>query len=59
MCGQSDEEHWPLHTMPKEKAAEILDELLPRASVLTPSDISEPLLNNIKLLVEKCREHDT
>lgn len=58
MCGQSDEEHWPLHTMPKERAAEILDELLPHASVLTPSDISEPMLNNIRLLVEKCREHD-
>jgi len=56
MCGQSEE--WPLEVLPKDKAIELLDEVLPRASLMTPSAISEPMLANIKLLSEKCREHN-
>ena len=56
MCGQSEE--WPLEVMPKEKAIEVLDQVLPKASLLTPSAISEPMLGNIDLMAEKCREHD-
>ena len=56
MCGQSYE--WPLELMSKERAEKLLDEVLPKASLFTPSAISEPLLANIKLLVKKAREHD-
>jgi len=57
MCGQSEE--WPLELMAKEKAIAVLDEVLPKASLISPSAISEPMLGNIRLIAEKCREHDT
>lgn len=43
--------------MSREQAGRILDELLPHASLLTPSAGSEPLLGDFEFLVEKCREH--
>ncbi|MEZ5988193.1 MAG: hypothetical protein R3F30_03560, partial [Planctomycetota bacterium] len=55
MCGQSDGE--PYQAMKKPRAALLLDELLPWASLITPHANSEPLLANIDLVQEKCREH--
>jgi len=57
MCGQSEE--WPLELMAKDKAIAVLDEVLPTASLITPTAISEPMLGNIRLIADKCREHDT
>lgn len=56
MCGQSEE--WPLELMPKQKALDLLDQVLPAASLFTPSAISEPMLSDIRTMVQKCREHD-
>ena len=56
MCGQSEE--WPLELMPKQKALDLLDQVLPGASLFTPSAISEPMLSDIRTMVQKCREHD-
>ena len=55
MCGQSD--GLPVAVMDKDKAVEVLDQVLPSASLLTPSALSEPMLANMKLMVEKCREY--
>ncbi len=41
------------------RAGKILDEILPVASLLTPSAGSEPLLGDFEFLVAKCREHGT
>ena len=56
MCGQAD--GLPLEVMPKEEAVALLDDVLPHVSLMTPSALSEPMLANIGLVVEKCREHD-
>lgn len=55
MCGQSDGE--PLVVMGKEDASRLLDEVLPTTSLWTPSALSEPMLANLALVVEKCRQH--
>ena len=57
MCAQSD--GLPLEVMERDRAIEVLDQILPSASLLTPSALSEPMLANMRLMVEKCREHDT
>jgi radical SAM protein with 4Fe4S-binding SPASM domain len=56
MCAQAD--GVPLEVMPKEAAIALLDEVLPQASLWTPSALSEPMLANIKLVLQKCREHE-
>ncbi len=55
MCGQAD--GLPLQVMPKEKAIEVLDQVLANATLLSPTALSEPMLANMKLMVQKCREH--
>ena len=55
MCQQSD--GLPLEVMERDKAIDVLDQILPSASVLTPSALSEPMLANMRLMVEKCREY--
>ena len=44
--------------MKKEDAVKLLDEVLPHTTLWTPSALSEPMLANIKLVVQKCREHE-
>jgi len=56
MCAQAD--GLPVKVMPNEEARRLLDEVLPSVSVITPSAISEPLLGNIDLILEKCRQHE-
>ena len=56
MCTQSDIRLNDV--MPREVASRLLDAVLPEASLLTPSAGSEPLLGDLDLMVEKCREHD-
>ena len=56
MCGQAD--GVPLEVMPKEEAVTLLDQVLPHVSLWTPSALSEPMLSNIGLVAQKCREHD-
>lgn len=56
MCAQAD--GLPLEVMPKEAAIALLDEVLPHTSLWTPSALSEPMLANIKLVLQKCREHE-
>jgi radical SAM protein with 4Fe4S-binding SPASM domain len=55
MCGQAD--GLPLQVMPKERAVEVLDQVLANATLLSPTALSEPMLANMKLMVQKCREH--
>jgi radical SAM protein with 4Fe4S-binding SPASM domain len=55
MCGQAD--GVPLAVMRKADAVKLLDELLPTTSLWTPSALSEPMLADIRLVVDKCREH--
>ena len=56
MCGQAD--GVPLEVMPKDDAVQLLDEVLPWVSLWTPAGLSEPMLANIKLVIQKCREHE-
>jgi radical SAM protein with 4Fe4S-binding SPASM domain len=56
MCAQAD--GIPLQVMKKEDAVRLLDEVLPNTTLWTPSALSEPMLANIKLVVQKCREHE-
>lgn len=56
MCEQS--QGVPLQTMDKEDTARLLDEVLPHTSLWTPSALSEPMLANINMVIEKCKEHD-
>ncbi|MCU0867451.1 MAG: SPASM domain-containing protein [Planctomycetes bacterium] len=56
MCQQAD--GLPVEVMKKEDAVKLLDDLLPSTSLWTPSALSEPMLANIKLVVEKCRQHE-
>lgn len=55
MCAQAD--GVPVEVMPKDEAVALLDAVLPHTSLLTPSALSEPMLANMRLIVEKCREH--
>ncbi len=48
----------PAESMDKEDVIKVLDMLLPRAGLITPSALSEPMLSNIELMFEKCEEHD-
>ena len=56
MCHQSD--GIPLKEMPAPKAHEVLDQLLPFALHLTPSDASEPLMNDLDAICELCEKYD-
>jgi radical SAM protein with 4Fe4S-binding SPASM domain len=56
MCQQAD--GLPLEVMKKEDAVRLLDGVLPHTTLWTPSALSEPMLANIKLVVQKCREHE-
>ncbi|MDF1798041.1 MAG: radical SAM protein [Planctomycetota bacterium] len=55
MCSQV--ENPPVVSTPKELRAPLFDELFELTTVLTPSATSEPLLNNLKELLPKVREH--
>lgn len=56
MCAQAD--GVPVEVMKKEDAVKLLDEVLPTTTLWTPSALSEPMLANIRLVVQKCREHE-
>lgn len=56
MCAQAD--GVPVEVMRKEDAVKLLDGVLPMTSLWTPSALSEPMLANMRLVVEKCRQHD-
>ena len=56
MCAQAD--GLPVEVMKKEDAVKLLDGVLPSATLWTPSALSEPMLANIRLVVDKCREHE-
>jgi len=56
MCHQSD--GIVSKEMPADRAREVLAELLPLALHLTPSDASEPLMNDLDEIVTQCRRHD-
>src|SRR5262245_14646000 len=56
MCGQADGE--PLLVMQKADAVKLLDDVLPTTSLWTPSALSEPMLANMALVIEKCRQHE-
>jgi radical SAM protein with 4Fe4S-binding SPASM domain len=56
MCAHSD--GVPRETMDRAHVERLLDELLPSASLLTPSAGSEPLLGDFDLMVEMCRKHE-
>ena len=56
MCAQAD--GVPVQVMKKEDAVRLLDGVLPHTTLWTPSALSEPMLANIKLVVQKCREHE-
>lgn len=55
MCAQAD--GVPLQVMKKEDAVALLDHVLPHTTLWTPSALSEPMLANFRLVLEKCREH--
>ncbi len=55
MCAQAD--GVPVEVMKKEDAVKLLDQVLPSATLWTPSALSEPMLANMKLVLAKCREH--
>lgn len=55
MCAQAD--GVPVQVMKKEDAVALLDHVLPHTTLWTPSALSEPMLANIRLVVEKCRQH--
>lgn len=56
ICAQAD--GLPLEVMKKDDAVRLLDEVLPFTTLWAPTALSEPMLANIKLVVEKCREHE-
>ena len=56
MCHQAD--GIPRKVMAKARAREVLDAILPWALHLTPSDASEPLMNDLDEVVAACREHN-
>src|SRR5262245_21197680 len=56
MCHQAD--GIEAKRMPVEQAREVLDEILPFALHLTPSDASEPLMNDLDEIVRLCEKYD-
>lgn len=56
MCHQSD--GIPYLEMAAPKAREVLDEVLPFALHLTPSDASEPLMNDLDEVCKLCAKYD-
>lgn len=56
MCAQAD--GLPVQVMKTADAVKLLDEILPTMSVWTPSALSEPMLANFKMVLQKCREHE-
>ncbi len=56
MCHQAD--GIPSKVMPPAAARGVLDQILPHALHLTPSDASEPLMNDLEAIVEMCGRHD-
>ncbi len=56
MCHQAD--GIPMKEMPAPKAREVLAQILPHALHLTPSDASEPLMNDLDEIVRLCEEHN-
>lgn len=56
-CPQSVPGMMSMHEMSRVDASRILDEVLPQASLITPSAGSEPLLGDLEFVVRKAREH--
>ncbi len=56
MCHQAD--GIPALKMARGQANEVLEQILPHALHLTPSDASEPLLNDLDEVCRLCEEHD-
>ena len=56
MCGQAD--GLPVVAMKREEARALLGQILPTATVWTPSALSEPLLADFRMVLEECRKHD-
>lgn len=56
MCHQAD--GIPARKMPLPMAREVLDQILPFALHLTPSDASEPLINDLDAVCALCEQHD-
>jgi radical SAM protein with 4Fe4S-binding SPASM domain len=56
MCAHSDGQ--PAVVMQDDRARSLLDQVLPEGTLLIPSANSEPLLGNLDLLLERCRQHD-
>ena len=56
MCHQAD--GIPPKSMPPAVARTVLGAILPHALHLTPSDASEPLMNDLDEVVRLCKEHD-
>ena len=56
MCHQAD--GIPPKVMAAPAARAVLDQILPHALHLTPSDASEPLMNDLDEVVALCRQHD-
>ncbi len=56
MCHQAD--GIPEKHMPVEQAREALGQILPYALHLTPSDASEPMMNDLDEIIRLCEEHD-
>jgi len=56
MCHQAD--GIPPQFMAAPRAREVLDQILPHALHLTPSDASEPLMNDLDEIVALCTRHD-
>ena len=56
MCQQAD--GLPVEVMKKGDAIKLLDDILPEMTLWTPSALSEPMLANFPLVLQKCREHE-
>ncbi|RKY21188.1 MAG: hypothetical protein DRQ55_05280 [Planctomycetota bacterium] len=56
MCHQAD--GIPPKEMPLPQAREVLEQVLPYALHLTPSDASEPLMNDLDEICAQCERHD-
>ncbi len=56
MCHQAD--GIPNKKMPVEQAREALGQILPYALHLTPSDASEPMINDLDEIVRLCEQYD-
>ena len=56
MCEQSD--GVPLIAMKRDEAERVLKQVLPSITLWTPTALSEPLLNDIKFVMEQARKHE-